>query len=503
MDKKQQSLDNFAKAREAGLPDPEKDMAQLSDELAKFYRKYLKELKAQLKDWLELYDQMSFSDQLQVERLLNVANVINEMLEKPAINIQDTIKAHVLKQGENGYNGVWYELEQANNILMDFTVLDPYYLDQLMEEPVAGKRLSKRLGDNVTNLAKASNNAISRGFMMGKGYADIARDISTETQASYNRAVRIARTEGGRVNGLATQKGYEEAADKGIDLQKMWLATLDGRTRSDHGKVDGTIVAIDGNFSVGGYDAPGPHQVGVPSEDINCRCTTRPIVHGIIPTVRRDNITGKVGEWQSYDEWKNSKTFNQKKHKDFQDLVGNWKKKLTKDEEENIKTYTSDTGWHLTKNGRSLDFKEYFESNESIIDLNYADVNSILRKGNIGDYPGLKNIIENIDKGLTKFKLLDNIRVYRNTDKLEFESLVKTGIIKNYLSTSIYQEGLDVFGDYEIEILIPKGNRGAYLASLSLASTESEFLISRNTKYQLISIDSKMKKAVIQLINHK
>lgn len=303
MDEKQQALKNFKKALKAGMPDSEKDLANLSNDLASFYRKYLKDLKVQLKTWLELYDQMSFSEQLQVERLLNVANVINNLIGEPGINVRQSIKAHIVKQGTDAYNSVWYELEQSNNILLDFDVLDPHYLETIMEQPVAGKRLSKRLEDNVNQLAKASNNAISRGFMQGKAYADIARDISTETQASYKRAVRIARTESGRVSSISTQKGYKEATGKGIGLKKMWLATLDGHTREDHQHVDGQIREVDKMFQVGGYDALGPHQVGVPSEDINCRCTTRPIVHGIMPTVRRNNITGKVGEWKSYDDW--------------------------------------------------------------------------------------------------------------------------------------------------------------------------------------------------------
>lgn len=303
MDEKQQALKNFKKALKAGMPDSEKDLANLSNDLASFYRKYLKDLKVQLKTWLELYDQMSFSEQLQVERLLNVANVINNLIGELGINVRQSIKAHIVKQGTDAYNSVWYELEQSNNILLDFDVLDPHYLETIMEQPVAGKRLSKRLEDNVNQLAKASNNAISRGFMQGKAYADIARDISTETQASYKRAVRIARTESGRVSSISTQKAYKEATGKGIDLKKMWLATLDGHTREDHQHVDGQIREVDKMFQVGGYDALGPHQVGVPSEDINCRCTTRPIVHGIMPTVRRNNITGKVGEWKSYDDW--------------------------------------------------------------------------------------------------------------------------------------------------------------------------------------------------------
>lgn len=45
MDEKQQALKNFKKALKAGMPDSEKDLANLSNDLASFYRKYLKDLK--------------------------------------------------------------------------------------------------------------------------------------------------------------------------------------------------------------------------------------------------------------------------------------------------------------------------------------------------------------------------------------------------------------------------------------------------------------------------
>lgn len=370
MDEKQQALKNFKKALKAGIPNSEKDLANLSNDLASFYRKYLKDLKVQLKTWLELYDQMSFSDQLQVERLLNVANVINNLIGEPGINVRQSIKAHIVKQGTDAYNSVWYELEQSNNILLDFDVLDPHYLETIMEQPVAGKRLSKRLGDNVNQLAKASNNAISRGFMQGKAYADIARDISTETQASYKRAVRIARTESGRVSSISTQKGYKEATDKGIDLKKMWLATLDGHTREDHQHVDGQIREIDKMFQVGGYDALGPHQVGVPSEDINCRCTTRPIVHGIMPTVRRNKITGKVGEWKSYDEWVKKAKADKKQPKEMPSKIQkNSKEKANLDTFYTCKQIESMTKSQLNKLAKEFGIK-YHSSGKTGISYN-------------------------------------------------------------------------------------------------------------------------------------
>lgn len=293
----------YQKSVDNGMPTEAKQVTKVSGDLAKFYSKYLADVNLQLEKWLESYSSLSFSQKLQVERLLNVKNTINNIIGEPSTNIKQTIQDFVQTQGKQAYDSVWYQLEQGYNLSLDFPVLNPNYLEKLMNAPVAGSNLSKRLKDNVDNLAKASNDAIARGFMLGKNYAKIALDISTETQASYNRAVRIARTEGGRVSSLTTQKGYEEAVNSGVHMQKMWMATLDSKTRMDHSHVDSQIIDVDGYFNVGGYKALGPHQTGVAREDVNCRCTSRPIVSGISPTVRRDNVTGKVGEWKSYDDW--------------------------------------------------------------------------------------------------------------------------------------------------------------------------------------------------------
>ncbi|WP_195935778.1 phage minor head protein [Lactococcus lactis] len=242
--------------------------------------------------------------------MLNVSNEIRQILGEPSINIAETIKSHVLTEGANGYNSVYYSLETGYNLDLNFHSLDNKFLTELMNSPVAGSTLSKRLYKYRDELASKISDAIARGMSFGYGYDRIALEVSTITEANYRQALRIARTEGGRVRSITTQKGYEEVKEKGVDLKKQWMATNDGRTRTDHQHVDGQIREVDKMFQVGGYDALGPHQVGVPSEDINCRCTTRPIVHGIMPTVRRNNITKKIGEWQSYDEWVKIKSKN-------------------------------------------------------------------------------------------------------------------------------------------------------------------------------------------------
>lgn len=59
---------------------------------------------------------------------------------------------------------------------------------------------------------------------------------------------------------------------KGADVLKQWDATLDGRTRDSHRRVDGEIRELDEKFS-NGLMFPGDPS-GSAAEVVNCRCTS-------------------------------------------------------------------------------------------------------------------------------------------------------------------------------------------------------------------------------------
>lgn len=59
---------------------------------------------------------------------------------------------------------------------------------------------------------------------------------------------------------------------KGADVVKQWDATLDGRTRDSHRRVDGEIRELDEKFS-NGLMFPGDPN-GSAAEVVNCRCTS-------------------------------------------------------------------------------------------------------------------------------------------------------------------------------------------------------------------------------------
>ena len=133
-------------------------------------------------------------------------------------------------------------------------------------------KLSEKLGGNTKELKKQVKSELQRGLATALPYETMARSISDYGQADLNRSMRIARTEGHRIQTEAKLDCMNNAKKKGADIVKQWDSTLDGRTRPEHKQLDGQIREIDENFEVDGYSAQGPGGFGDPYMDCNCRC---------------------------------------------------------------------------------------------------------------------------------------------------------------------------------------------------------------------------------------
>lgn len=134
------------------------------------------------------------------------------------------------------------------------------------------KKLYERLGDDVDILKKRIANNISRGIATSDSFANIARNIASASNMGFNRAMRIARTEGHRIQATAAFDAQHAAKKAGADIVKQWDAALDSRTRDSHRELDGQIRELDELFEVNGHTARFPSDFGRPEEDINCRC---------------------------------------------------------------------------------------------------------------------------------------------------------------------------------------------------------------------------------------
>ena len=137
-------------------------------------------------------------------------------------------------------------------------------------ESKISKGLYTKLGKDLNLLKSRIMADVSRGISSGMSYAQVAKQLENQSKIGFNRAVRIARTEGHRIQCTATMDAMEVAKERGADVLKQWDSTLDARTRDSHAKVDGEIRELNKPFSNGLMFAGDPS--GRAEEVINCRC---------------------------------------------------------------------------------------------------------------------------------------------------------------------------------------------------------------------------------------
>jgi hypothetical protein len=131
------------------------------------------------------------------------------------------------------------------------------------------KNRLKGVGDQTWTLVRRR---ATRGVELGWTNEQLKDSIQQLTQFSEYRADTIARTEtvGAYVQG--DMAGAQALGDKG-PVEKVWVATVDARTRESHQAAHNQVVAFAGAFDVGGVQMSAPHAPGAPAgEVVNCRC---------------------------------------------------------------------------------------------------------------------------------------------------------------------------------------------------------------------------------------
>lgn len=101
------------------------------------------------------------------------------------------------------------------------------------------------------------------------------REAATAIMAPGSQEIRdVARYQGYQAAGVQNAAVIEAGGrSPDTDLDKTWIATLDGKTRPTHFAADGQRAPLDGSFTVGGEQLPYPgFPGGSPAEVKNCRC---------------------------------------------------------------------------------------------------------------------------------------------------------------------------------------------------------------------------------------
>lgn len=300
----------------------------VSNKIGGAYREALVDILSGLAEDIDNYDAMSFSRKAEFQRQMKVANQVSDVYVALGEDNELNVKEYLKTIGGDSYMGLGYRLDKKYGIDVGNAIIDSNFLEALIEKPVAGLKLSKRLYNDVDKLAKRSTDAIRNGLIKGQSYDKIAGRLRDLNEASYNNAMRIVRTESGRVSAEATMKGYADAKDLGIHLEKEWLSSIDARTRKSHIDLDGQRVPVDGEFKINGHRALAPCLFGVAEEDINCRCTT---VEHVVDAP--DEVKVKPTEAETFAEYKEDKTGEKDKSNPFSDKAINKMEEAYSDEQ--------------------------------------------------------------------------------------------------------------------------------------------------------------------------
>lgn len=150
-----------------------------------------------------------------------------------------------------------------------------------------------------------------------------------------------------------------------------------------------------------------------------------------------------------------------------------WFKKLTGTQQESVRLLTGGSYYH---------------------DLNEIAYNKDFNPSNKEELINMSNVL---DESFKKFKLKDDIIAYRGMSKTELKSLLEGNIFKEFKHLSIDKEvakrfsKMSVDGGVVVKFHLPKGTNGAYIGDYSQFKNEKEFVLNRNSKYEIVTKNKK------------
>lgn len=214
------------------------------------------------------------------------------------------------------FNGNYaaYDIEHGFGVNFGFDVYDEKTVERLIKDnpqilPKSRISIPKDERWNMQNI----RSQITQGILQGESIPKIAQRLyDTIPNMNEKQSFLHARTAMTGAQNGGRQERYKEAEEMGIKFKKVWLATLDARTRDTHQILDGQAVKPDDYFEVEGMRIMYP---GDPSADpslvYNCRCTmvTELDDYPAKYDRRGKNTIGdyEIDEDMTYKEWEKAK----------------------------------------------------------------------------------------------------------------------------------------------------------------------------------------------------
>lgn len=316
-----------------GQKDTQKILDKVEKRISEEYEKAIEGIEAELSDYLRRYEikdktwrkwvengTRSEAEYLQWkkgqlavgQRWSSQKQIIAEELYKVNEKAKEIYKDSAPEIFADNANYATYDIEKQAHVDTSFMLYNKDAVERLIKEnpevlPPVGKKVAREIaeGKAVRWNRQQLQSVMIQGILQGDSIPKLASRLAN-TVGDRNRkaAIRNARTMATMAQNAGRENAFKRAKSKGVELEQMWLATLDARTRNSHRWLDHEVRPVGEQFS-NGLEYPGdPH--GDASEIYNCRCSLRGVVKGLerrSGLYRDDSAIGGM----SYDEWKKAK----------------------------------------------------------------------------------------------------------------------------------------------------------------------------------------------------
>lgn len=371
MDRGQQETERILKSIEKRINhEYATAMREIEDELSVYFAKFEKKDET-WRRWVasgertkEEYQQWRIGQMAVGRRWADQKDAIARQLVDTSKTALGYVRKYSPEIYAENFNYSTYQVEHMAGINTPFTLWSKESVNRIVEQnpdiaPPVGKKLAAQIaeGKAIKWNKQQLQSVMIQGILQGDSIPKLATRLATKMADKDRKAsIRNARTISTGVQNAGRVDAYKRAEDIGVDLEQMWMATMDNRTRHSHRWLDGEVRPVGEAFS-NGCEYPADPK-GDPAEIYNCRCSLRGVVKGLQPKARQYRDTSAVGG-MSYDEWRNAKATSGKITKP--DEVAKSAKKSYLDEYSGVKnTVLKESKFHSTKLEKSLG-SEYSE----------------------------------------------------------------------------------------------------------------------------------------------
>ena len=268
----------------------EKQAIESMKPILKSYKRSLDDVKSEIS---KIYMEYTVDNELKIGKQQRLA-VLKELEKKLVLQAKELgatdveVTSNILSDAyKDAYYQAAYTIDKGVTTNIDFTILNKEMVKAAVEMPIENVMFSDRIWKNKELLVNRIRQDVEKALIQGESVEKLARKIKNTFGSSAYESKRLLQTEVARCQTQSFNNIYK---DSGIVKKVMWSSTLDTKTNPEDAQLDGKIWGIDEKHS-----EPPLHP--------NCRCCLIAVIDEWSPSERRDNSTGEVIPYKTYEEW--------------------------------------------------------------------------------------------------------------------------------------------------------------------------------------------------------